>query len=220
MQGRDLGRPPVGAGGLLRLRRRHAPLRGRPGGCRRLPHRRPQCFYRPFGCDRRVRRADPTRTSVTGRASGGSRAGALAATRRARLAGAARRPDRRRSAAFTRLAGGPRPGFLLESVEHGERWGRFSFVGRAPVGARWSPAAGVRSPSRAALPDGGAHSTGGPGRLEALLGCLPLAPTVEELPPLHGGSSAISATTSSARSSASRTPPPDDVRLPRRRAAR
>ena len=24
------------------------------------------------------------------------------------------------------------PGFLLESVEHGERWSRFSFVGRNP----------------------------------------------------------------------------------------
>jgi len=26
-----------------------------------------------------------------------------------------------------------RPGFLLESVEHGERWSRFSFVGRSPA---------------------------------------------------------------------------------------
>src|SRR5919201_1051489 len=25
------------------------------------------------------------------------------------------------------------PGFLLESVEHGQRWGRFSFVGRDPA---------------------------------------------------------------------------------------
>ncbi|MHB1925326.1 MAG: anthranilate synthase component I, partial [Acidimicrobiales bacterium] len=30
-------------------------------------------------------------------------------------------------AAFMRLAGDG-PGFLLESVEHGERWARFSFV--------------------------------------------------------------------------------------------
>ena len=28
---------------------------------------------------------------------------------------------------------GERPGFLLESVEGGERWGRYSFVGRRPL---------------------------------------------------------------------------------------
>ncbi|MEJ7585012.1 MAG: anthranilate synthase component I, partial [Acidimicrobiales bacterium] len=33
-------------------------------------------------------------------------------------------------AAFARLCPGDEPGFLLESVEHGERWGRWSFVGR------------------------------------------------------------------------------------------
>ncbi len=35
-------------------------------------------------------------------------------------------------AAFAKLVG-DRPGFLLESVEHGERWSRYSFVGRDPV---------------------------------------------------------------------------------------
>ena len=34
-------------------------------------------------------------------------------------------------AAFAKLVGND-PGFLLESVEHGERWSRFSFVGRRP----------------------------------------------------------------------------------------
>jgi anthranilate synthase component I len=34
-------------------------------------------------------------------------------------------------AAFAKLVGHD-PGFLLESVEHGERWSRFSFVGRDP----------------------------------------------------------------------------------------
>ena len=34
--------------------------------------------------------------------------------------------------AYIKLVG-DRPGFLLESVEHGERWSRFSFVGRDPV---------------------------------------------------------------------------------------
>ncbi len=35
-------------------------------------------------------------------------------------------------AAFLRVVG-DEPGFLLESVEHGERWGRWSFVGRRPA---------------------------------------------------------------------------------------
>ncbi|MFM8003122.1 MAG: anthranilate synthase component I, partial [Actinomycetota bacterium] len=34
--------------------------------------------------------------------------------------------------AYIKLVG-DRQGFLLESVEHGERWSRFSFVGRDPV---------------------------------------------------------------------------------------
>ena len=33
-------------------------------------------------------------------------------------------------AAFARLTRDNEPGFLLESVEHGERWSRWSFVGR------------------------------------------------------------------------------------------
>ena len=35
-------------------------------------------------------------------------------------------------AAFARLVGDG-PGFLLESVEHGERWSRWSFIGRNPL---------------------------------------------------------------------------------------
>ena len=36
-------------------------------------------------------------------------------------------------AAFARLTRNGEPGFLLESVEHGERWSRWSFVGRRPA---------------------------------------------------------------------------------------
>ena len=36
-------------------------------------------------------------------------------------------------AAFARLCGDETPGFLFESVEHGERWSRWSFVGRNPI---------------------------------------------------------------------------------------
>ncbi|MCY3645047.1 MAG: anthranilate synthase component I, partial [Acidimicrobiaceae bacterium] len=35
-------------------------------------------------------------------------------------------------AAFARVVG-PGDGFLLESVEHGERWSRWSFMGRNPI---------------------------------------------------------------------------------------
>ena len=35
-------------------------------------------------------------------------------------------------AAFARICG-DEPGFLFESVEHGERWGRWSFIGRRPL---------------------------------------------------------------------------------------
>jgi anthranilate synthase component 1 len=34
---------------------------------------------------------------------------------------------------YARLQGGPGPTFLLESVEHGERWGRYSFIGLDPI---------------------------------------------------------------------------------------
>ena len=36
-------------------------------------------------------------------------------------------------AAFARLTRSGEPGFLFESVEHGERWSRWSFVGRRPA---------------------------------------------------------------------------------------
>ena len=39
VQGRELWRPPVHPGGLLRLRRRHPALHRGAGGERRLPHR-------------------------------------------------------------------------------------------------------------------------------------------------------------------------------------
>src|SRR5262249_16681771 len=86
--------------------------------------------------------------------------------------------------AFVKLVG-EGDGFLLESVEHAERWGRFSFVGRDPAptfvtrgrSVEWSrgrPPAGVPSDQ---------------GTLAALEGLLRhyRAPTSEDLPPFHGG---------------------------------
>jgi anthranilate synthase component 1 len=65
------------------------------------------------------------------------------------------------------------PGFLLESVEHGERWSRWSFVGRRPppVPASSAPPSGRRDPTTA----GGGR---GPGRSRSTRGILA---TVQQL---------------------------------------
>ncbi len=84
---------------------------------------------------------------------------------------------------YTKLAGG-RASFLLESAEHGERWGRYSFVGLDPflvlrgkdgrVAWEGDPPAAARD---AAAPLEALH------RATQALGAPPLA----DLPPLHGG---------------------------------
>ena len=86
-------------------------------------------------------------------------------------------------AAFARVVGSG-DGFLLESVEHGERWSRWSFMGRNPI---------------ATLVAHGRHVevTGHLGvnvpRHEGMLAALEVlldhyhAPSIEGLPPLHGG---------------------------------
>ena len=67
-QGGHVRRPPVGPRGLLRLRRRHAAVRRRPGGRGRLPHRRAQLLLPGLRLLRRTRAslsagAGPTRPS-------------------------------------------------------------------------------------------------------------------------------------------------------------
>jgi anthranilate synthase component 1 len=87
-------------------------------------------------------------------------------------------------AAFARLCGDDTPGFLLESVEHGERWSRWSFVGRNPVGTITSRGGivTVEGDLPADLPtDDGVLAT-----VEALLERY-RSPSLPELPPLHGG---------------------------------
>ena len=86
-------------------------------------------------------------------------------------------------AAFARLVG-REDGFLLESVEHGERWGRWSFIGRNPRGR-------LVARGRSVEVDGDLgveipHDDGVLAALEVLLGHY-RAPTVDGLPPLHGG---------------------------------
>jgi anthranilate synthase component I len=87
-------------------------------------------------------------------------------------------------AAFARLCGEDRPGFLLESVEHGERWSRWSFVGRNPVGTVVSR--GGRVTTEGDLPPDLPLADGVLATLEALLERY-RSPSLPELPPLHGG---------------------------------
>jgi anthranilate synthase component 1 len=92
--------------------------------------------------------------------------------------------------AFSKLVGDGE-GFLLESVEHGERWGRFSFLGRDPAltlvtrgrTVHWLPGSGDDAvPPPPEVPtDRGTLSA-----LEALLARF-RAPRLPELPPFHGG---------------------------------
>jgi anthranilate synthase component 1 len=89
--------------------------------------------------------------------------------------------------AFVKLAGAAEDdpaAFLLESVEHAERWGRFSFLGRDPaltVVARGRAVELEGTPPPGIPTDQGALSA-----LEALLRAY-RAPVLPELPPFHGG---------------------------------
>ncbi len=86
-------------------------------------------------------------------------------------------------AAFAKLVG-DEPGFLLESVEHGERWSRFSFVGRNPS-ATMVLRNGVLHID-GDLPHAVPRDQGILAAIEALLGIY-TSPPVADLPPLHGG---------------------------------
>ncbi|MCL4291486.1 MAG: anthranilate synthase component I [Acidimicrobiia bacterium] len=86
--------------------------------------------------------------------------------------------------AFAKLVG-EKPGFLLESVEHGERWGRFSFLGRDPVMTLVSRGGAVECRG-AAPPAGVPLDRGILAAVEALLARL-RSPSIEGLPPFHGG---------------------------------
>jgi anthranilate synthase component 1 len=86
-------------------------------------------------------------------------------------------------AAFARCVGA-RPGFLFESVEHGERWSRFSFVGRDPSAT--IVARGGRLDVTGSLPPTVPLDQGVLAALESLLDHY-RSPVLDELPPLHGG---------------------------------
>jgi anthranilate synthase component I len=86
-------------------------------------------------------------------------------------------------AAFARVVG-EEPGFLLESVEHGERWSRFSFIGRRPIATL--VARGSTVTVDGTIPDEVPLDRGILAAVEALLGTY-RSPSLPELPPLHGG---------------------------------
>jgi anthranilate synthase component 1 len=86
--------------------------------------------------------------------------------------------------AFAKLVG-EREGFLLESVEHAERWGRFSFLGRDPaltLVARGRDIEWIGGPAPVGVPS----DQGTLAAVEAMLARY-RAPDFPELPPFHGG---------------------------------
>ena len=87
-------------------------------------------------------------------------------------------------AAFARMCPAGTPGFLLESVEHGERWSRWSFVGRNPSATL--TARGRQVTVDGAVPEGVRLDQGMLAAVDDLLGLL-RSPPLEHLPPLHGG---------------------------------
>ena len=73
-------------------------------------------------------------------------------------------------------------GFLFESVEGGERWGRYSFVGRRPLATLTARGHDVAATGRLGL----AGSGEGFRAVEALVARYQ-SPALPGLPPLHGG---------------------------------
>jgi anthranilate synthase component 1 len=86
-------------------------------------------------------------------------------------------------AAYAKLVG-EGTGFLLESVEHGERWSRFSFVGRDPRATL--VLRDGRLSVDGAVPASVPRDRGILAALEALLHVY-RSPVIPELPPLQGG---------------------------------
>ncbi|MHB1987053.1 MAG: anthranilate synthase component I family protein [Acidimicrobiales bacterium] len=106
---------------------------------------------------------------------------------------------------------GPGSGFLLESVEHGESWSRFSFLGRAPLATLVARAreVSVTGELPVAVPlDGGILET-----LDCLVAELQ-APRLAELPPLHSGLVGYLGYDVVREIEKLGEPPPDDLGLP------
>jgi anthranilate synthase component 1 len=78
---------------------------------------------------------------------------------------------------------GSAEGFLLESVEGGERWGRYSFVGRRPLATLTARGRAVTAAGRLGL---ASSETGILAAIEDVVTRF-RSPTLGGLPPLHGG---------------------------------
>ena len=76
-------------------------------------------------------------------------------------------------------------GFLLESVEHGESWSRFSFLGRSPLATLVARGLSVEV-TQGELPIAVPLDSGILALVEQMVHEL-RSPTISELPPLHGG---------------------------------
>jgi len=86
-------------------------------------------------------------------------------------------------AAYMKLVG-DRPGFLLESVDHGERWSRYSFVGRDPLATLTLRNGSISLDGD--LPRSVNTADGMLAAMESLLAVYK-SPLFPELPPLQGG---------------------------------
>ena len=113
--------------------------------------------------------------------------------------------------AFLKLVGPSGSGFLLESVENGDTWGRFSFVGRDPSLVVVARNGSITVDGR--LPGGVPVDRGVLAALEALLGVY-RSPPLPDLPPLHGGIVGFLGYDIVREVERLPDPPPDDLGLP------
>ncbi|HTJ74562.1 MAG TPA: anthranilate synthase component I [Acidimicrobiales bacterium] len=113
--------------------------------------------------------------------------------------------------AFLKLVGPDGSGFLLESVENGDTWGRFSFVGRDP--SLVLVARGRRIEVDGRLPAGVPLDGGVLAALEGLLDVY-RSPAFADLPPLHGGVVGFLGYDVVREVERLPAPPPDDLGLP------
>ncbi|MDQ6725835.1 MAG: anthranilate synthase component I [Actinomycetota bacterium] len=113
--------------------------------------------------------------------------------------------------AFMKLVGPEGSGFLLESVENGETWGRFSFVGRDPSLVLTARDGTISVDGR--LPAGVVTDRGVLAALEGLLHVY-RSPVLPELPPLHGGIVGFLGYDVVREVERLPHPPPDDLRFP------
>jgi anthranilate synthase component 1 len=107
---------------------------------------------------------------------------------------------------------GDGPGFLLESIEHGERWSRFSFLGRSPVATLSARGSAVRV-SAGELPHTVRCDAGVLACLDDLLAAY-RAPSLPEIAPFTSGVVGYLGYDVVREVERLGPPPPDDLGLP------